>query len=381
MFDEQWVLDGPPDDAALTRAPARRGVLGMLADDDHPICLLTAADMRSRLRNRLREPAQDERSRRADLRAVTRKVVWKRTFSHFETDLRYLELARALWPRKYTAQVSWRPAWFVHVDAEAPVPRFARTREPQSPPGRAFGPFLNARSADRFIDAAQDAFDLCRRYECLRQAPHGRPCTYAQIGRCRSPCDGTISMEDYRRLVARAVDFVAGSRHELVDDLTSRMRQAAEALEFERAEACKERLGRLREFDRPDYAHVAALGSFRYVIVQPGGSVRKAMVFLIDLGEVVHCGAVDYPPVETQLAKALKAMPSRCAPQERLGQAERLVMGLVSRYLFSGPERRGLILRWGADMTPAGLAEEIESAAEILNLRRPRRKKAAKPAP
>ena len=46
MFDEQWVLDGPPDDAALTKVPARRGVLGLLAADDHPICLLTAADMR-----------------------------------------------------------------------------------------------------------------------------------------------------------------------------------------------------------------------------------------------------------------------------------------------------------------------------------------------
>jgi len=381
MFDGQWALDGPPDEAALRQVPARRGVLGLLAGDDHPIVLLTAADMRSRLHNRLREPAADERTKRVDLRAVTRKVVWKRTFSHFETDLRFLELVRALWPRTYASQVSWRGAWFVHVDAGAAVPRFTRTREPKKPPGRAFGHFLNTRRADRFLDAVHDAFHLCRRYECLRQAPHGRPCTYAQIGRCLSPCDGTISMEDYRKLVARAVDFVAGSRRELAEDLTRRMREAAEALQFERAEACKERLGRLAEFDSPDYAHVAALERFRFVIVQPGGSVRKATVFLIDLGVVVHSGTLDYPLREAQLAEVLKRMPAACAPEVRPGQGERLVMGLVTRYLFSGPARKGLILRWAADMTPAGLAEEIESAVEILRLRRPRGKKASKPAP
>jgi hypothetical protein len=43
-------------------------------------------------------------------------------------------------------------------------------------------------------------------------------------------------------------------------------------------------------------------------------------------------------------------------------------MGLVARYLFSGPKRRGLIVRWFESMEASWLAARIQAVAADLNL-------------
>ena len=374
MFDGQWEIQGPPQPDSLAQVPAKRGVLALLGANDEPIALLSAADMRSRLRNRLTAPPPDKRTRTADLRTVTRKVLWKRAASHFETDLWYLELARRIWPKTYASLLAWRPAWFVHVDPAEQFPHFLRTREIGRRPGSYLGPFINGRGAERFIDAVQDAFDLCRHVHCLRQSPHGRKCSYAEMERCLSPCDGTVSMEAYRGKVAEAAAFAAGRHQPLRDELARRIQAAADQLQFERAAAFKARLDRLATFNSPAYALVAPLERFRFVVIQSGGSTRKAAAFLVSAGTIDPAGPLDYPLQADQLGGLLARMAAPAEAPCGIDQAERLRIGLVTTYLLCGPARRGVIVRWQAEMTAAALAEEIEAAADVLKLRRPAKK-------
>ena len=80
-------------------------------------------------RRGLQHPEPDHRGRTADLRQITRKVVYKLAGSYFETDLQYLEIARKMHPRAWRSLVAWKPAWFAHVDPAEPFPHFARTRD------------------------------------------------------------------------------------------------------------------------------------------------------------------------------------------------------------------------------------------------------------
>ena len=57
------------------------------------------------------------------------------------------------------------------------------------------------------------------------------------------------------------------------------------------------------------------------------------------------------------------------------GRFERLAAGLVVRYLFSSPQRRGLMVRWTESMTPDELARAIRDEATLLKLRAPKPKK------
>jgi len=369
LFDDHVDVGGVMTSEQLARIPAKRGVLALLAEGGEPIILLTAADMRSRLRNRLTAPDEESRTRSADLRTITRRVLFKLAHSHFETDLHYLHLVRAVWPARYASLVAWKPPWFVHVNPADRIPHFAKTRELGAADGQYLGPFASSRDAERFANLLVESFDLCRDLRCLRQAPHAQPCAYAQMGRCPSPCDGSVSMDVYAAQVAEALAFARGQRDVVRRDLADQMRSAAEALAFERAAGLKARLGRLAEFDATAFAQAKPFEEFNFIIVQPGGSVRRAMAFGVRGGGVFSAGAIDYPPPGRRLKALLRRMDRKQATDRPLGRFERLSAGLVGRYLFSSPQRRGLMLRWTASMTAEELARAIREHADVLKLR------------
>ena len=368
-FDGRIDVSIPVTDDQLVGVPPRRGVGLLMNRRWEPIVLLPAANLRSRVLNRLGAPPDEKRLRRVDLREVTGAILWKLTTGHFETDSCFLELAQAIWPETWSQMPAWRPAWFVHVDPGEKFPHFVRTRKVLEARGRYFGPFGSGRSADQFVAGIQDAFDLCRDYRCLGQSPNGELCSYGQMGRCLAPCNGTISMDGYRRVITRAIEFASGRREELRSELRRRMESAAEALEFERAAAVKARLGRVDSFSRQDFQHVAAAEEFRFILVQPSGSRRRAKVFLVCGGDVAPGADLDYPPKGEQLARTLAEMATYVASPHRRDELGGWRMGLVSHYLFSSQRRRGLIFRWNEDTIADELGEAIQKSAESLGLR------------
>jgi len=371
-FDGRIDVSIPITDNQLARVPPRRGLLLLMSRREEPIILIPAANLRSRLLARIGAQGREKRRRKIDLRQVTGAVLWKLTTGHFETDLRFLELAQEIWPTTYTRLLAWRPAWFVHVDPAREFPRFVKTRAVLAAPGRYFGPFSSGRSAERFIEAVQDAFDLCRDHHCLMQAPNGQLCSYGQMGRCLAPCNGTIPMEEYRGAMARAAAFAGGLREEFQRQLRRRMETAAKALEFERAAALKARLARIRTLEGAEFRHVGAGEEFRFIMVQPGGSRRRAKVFLVDRGSIAAGSDLDYPPDGRQLARTLEEMASHARRSQPGDEAlRRWRMGLVSHYLFSSEGRGGLIFRWNEGVIADELAEALERFAEPLKLRAP----------
>jgi excinuclease UvrABC nuclease subunit len=381
MFDARLDVGAEFPDEQSRQIPARRGVVLLLAEGGSPILLLTAADIRSRTVNRLRNPDPQERRKLPNLQEIAREIRWKLTTSHFETDLAFLDLSAAIWPKGFTEMVAWRPAWFVHVDCGGPFPRFVRTREVLAGPGRYVGPFEDGRWADRFVGAIQDAFDLCRNHQCVRKAPRGPPCTYSQMGRCLGVGDGRTSLEDYRRVVAQAADFAAGGRQSHHQELTARMKAAAAARRFEEAAKIKSRLDRLAELDQPACAHAAPAEEFRFLVIQPGPTPRRARPFLVNRGTVLPAEDLDYPARQEQLAGLLEQMRrlAACPPSGEFTELDRLRMGLVSHYLCSGPNRRGVMIRWRDSLSCPEVVGAIESAAEVLHLRAGRKQSTDQP--
>ena len=381
FFDGHLDISPPVTDEHLAKLPARRGVALLLAESDHPITLLPAADIRSRVSARMRNPEEDPRQKMPDLRGITRRVEWKLTGGHFETDLCFLELARELWPDGYPKMLAFKKAAFVHVNPAEEFPRFVRTDDVFGQTGPCLGPFPSGRAADRFVEAVQEAFDLCRDYRCLRQSPRGVRCSYGQMGRCLCPCDGSLAMDAYRKAVAEAADYVAGSRSPLRDALTSQMKQAAAGLQFEKAATLKARLERLSAIDHEDFRHVAPVEEFRFLLVQPGVSARKMHVFAASGGQIVQLPNLDYPLSDGPLQVALETLShAPTTPLPRDGAAL-WRMALVSHYLYCSPERSGLVLRYRPDLTARSLAEMIEDQAVALRLVKPRRPPGEAPAP
>lgn len=374
LFDAGRAVTPPLQAEDLAGIPGKRGVFLLVASDGRPILLTTAADIRSRLRSRLTSPEEGTRQKAADLREITAHVYWRICHSSFQTDWQFLELAGAIWPKTYTSLLSHPPAWFVGVNPEEEFPQFVKTQE-IGQPGQQVGPFPDRSSAERFIDALTDSFDLCRYYSILRQAPHGVPCPYKQMGRSPAPCDGSIPMSVYRDMIRSACGFAAGDRGPLEQSLSSQMQQAAAALQFERAGTFKARLGRLKDFDAPQYAFVREAGAFRFVIVQSGPTSHQACTFVCDRGLIAQGPVLEYPPSEESLRAVLAACDELSARHGQLTLLDRQRMGLVTAYLFCGPAKRGLLVRRDDIPDPAALRHAIEAAAEDLKLRVPVRRR------
>ncbi|MBX9874128.1 MAG: excinuclease ABC subunit UvrC, partial [Beijerinckiaceae bacterium] len=72
-----------------------------------------------------------------------------------------------------------------------------------------------------------------------------RPCLLFQIKRCAGPCTGEIAIADYQALASQARDFLSGRSSNVKQLLSTRMQEAAEELEFEKAARYRDRLAAL----------------------------------------------------------------------------------------------------------------------------------------
>ena len=222
--------------------------------------------------------------RRADLKQIVRKIRWREAHSAFEISYEYWRLARGLLPETYLKQLGFGPAWFVHVDAEAESPRFVAGKVLRSPPGVDLGPFFTNADATRFVQVLEDGFDLCRYCHILEQAPQGTACAYFDMGKCPAPCDGSIPMAQYRRMIAAALALAGGDRQPAYQQLEAQMSAAAGRQEYEQAGRLKQRLDRLCEIEHRSFALARPIEQFNYLIVQRGGGRTRVRPFFVRAG-------------------------------------------------------------------------------------------------
>ena len=158
--------------------------------------------------------------------------------------------------------VGFRPAWFVHVNPQTNFPRYIKTID-LSRAGVIAGPVADKHAAARLIALLEDAFDLCRYYQILVEAPHGRACAYKEMGKCPAPCDGSISMEQYHRMIQHSVDTLADPAP-AVREQESRMRAAAADLHFESAAKIKAFADQLSQLGKGASGTSAGCATFNF---------------------------------------------------------------------------------------------------------------------
>ena len=136
---------------------------------------------------------------------------------------------------------------YVFISADKPYPRLAAGRgKGQHQAGKFFGPYPSATSARETLTVLQKLF-MVRQCENSFFAQRQRPCLQYQIKRCRAPCVGLVSPEDYAQDVSNTIRFLKGDTRELNQELIQNMEAAAAALEFEKAVFYRDRLALLRE--------------------------------------------------------------------------------------------------------------------------------------
>lgn len=183
------------------------------------------------------------------------------------------------------------------IDVQSEFPSLRKYRGIRQDGNRYFGPFANVLAVNEVQDTLQKAFLLrsCRDNVFKTRT---RPCLMYQIKRCSAPCVGKISQQDYRQLVQETIDFLDGKNSKIQDELSLKMQEASDKMDYEQALVFRDRIRALAKVQTGTMVEYADIQSCDVVAILRKLDVVCLQVFFIRSGQ--NCGNVPYFPKQIE---------------------------------------------------------------------------------
>lgn len=171
---------------------------------------------------------------------------------------------------------------YLKVTVNETYPRVLFVRRPRPDGARYFGPYTDS-------SAVRDTLQWIRKLFAIRTCELDldkgqrlkRPCLLYYIGRCPGPCvDGLTTPEAYRQVVDEVCLFLEGRHQKLLPQMQEKMKQAAAALDFERAARLRDRLQSLTKVVE------------RQKVVSPQGGDSDVLGLAVDEATGLACVAI-----------------------------------------------------------------------------------------
>src|SRR5690625_1802066 len=116
-------------------------------------------------------------------------------------------------------------------------PQLLITRKLKKDGGKYFGPYTN-------VIAARETKKLLDRLYPLRKCnnPPGKYCLYYHMNQCLACSDEPVPKESYDKIVQEITRFLQGGYKEIKDEIETKMYEASEQLNFERAQELRDQI-------------------------------------------------------------------------------------------------------------------------------------------
>ncbi len=176
---------------------------------------------------------------------------------------------------------------YIAVTVEDDYPRVMFTRERHRRGVWYFGPYANAKKVRETLDVLNRVFQF-RPCEGPKPGRHsGIPCLDYHIERCRAPCVGYVSKEDYRAIIDGVVEFLSGESAPILAELEDRMRGAAREERFEEAARYRNRLKSVQHLAERQAADRRSVGTVDVIGIAAEGDRAAVQIFPLRGGKLV----------------------------------------------------------------------------------------------
>src|SRR5713226_4915923 len=225
----------------LEGLPNQPGVYLMKDRQGEVVYVGKALNLRSRVAQYFQERSSDTRAFIPFLEELLGDVEVTITPSEKDAFLLENELIKKHRPRFNIRLRDDKNFISLRLSTTHPYPRLEVVRRIRKDGARYFGPFASASSIRETLSIVNRHFQL---RTCTDQvmANRRRPCLQYQIKRCPAPCVYSVSQDDYRRSVEEVALFLEGKADELTAQLDTRMKDASDKLEYERAAQLRDQL-------------------------------------------------------------------------------------------------------------------------------------------
>lgn len=199
----------------------------------------TSRDLRTRVRTYF--TASETRSRMGEMVGLAATVRGIECATPLEAEVRELRLIAQHKPRynrrsRFPERVHW-----IKLTRE-PWPRLSLVRQVLDDDADYVGPYSSKRAAERSVAALHEAFPIRQCGGRMPRVPSQSACVLAEMGKCLSPCNGSVSAEDYSAVVERLRHSLLASSDAVVDSVSRRMTALSAAARFEDAGSWRDRL-------------------------------------------------------------------------------------------------------------------------------------------
>lgn len=166
-------------------------------------------------------------------------------------------------------------------------PRVLVVRRVSIPGARYFGPYTDVGTLRVTLQIIRRLFTVRSCHYALPEDHPDRPCLDYHIERCKAPCVGFQSRDDYRRMIDDVLLFLEGKTVDVRTRLRERMQEASRALDFERAARLRDSIRWLDQLEQPQAIELVGGGDADAIGFARDGDDACGVILRVRDGRVI----------------------------------------------------------------------------------------------
>lgn len=183
---------------------------------------------------------------------------------------------------------------FIKINLKTKYPTVEVVRKLVNDGSKYFGPYMQGIHTKDIFELIFSAFSLRACKKDLSKLPSShRPCLNAHIGRCKAPCVGAISEEEYLVIVKQTMDFLKGNDDTIHKLLEEKMLEASKKEDFESAMYYRDKLRVLEKLIRQQISALPKDYNIDIFAVADNGVYSAVSVLIVRGGKLL--GGDNYP--------------------------------------------------------------------------------------
>lgn len=178
---------------------------------------------------------------------------------------------------------------FIKITIKDDFPRVLSTKQYIKDGSLYFGPFTMSGAVNEIINGVINIFFIRQCKIVIKQGEIAcKPCMYYQIKKCKAPCYGLISKEEYGRNISNIIDILSGkNRNGFLKTLEEEMVKYSDNLEFEKAIIVRDKIKNINSIFEKQRIFLGNHESEDYINIYKDSEHACIQVFFLREGKII----------------------------------------------------------------------------------------------
>ncbi|MDB2550803.1 excinuclease ABC subunit UvrC, partial [Rickettsiales bacterium] len=265
----------------IKKSPKKSAIYKFFDNDDNIIYIGKAKNLNNRLKNYLDSKNLTTRITKMTLNA--NNIEWIITNNEIEALLLECNLIKKYKPKYNILLKDSKSFPYIAIAKNHDFPKLSKYRGFKDNKSHYFGPFASISAMDDSIESLKKAF-LLRSCSDTEFNSRKRPCLEYEIKRCSAPCVGLILKEEYQKSIIESINFLKGKSSNLQEELSKKMQEYSDDLQFEKAAKIRDRIKSLSLIQAKQNISIKELGKMDIILLSKKSNIAAINISFYRFG-------------------------------------------------------------------------------------------------